>query len=120
MSEVSNYANLHSVTASFECRARAFNDDKYWLARATKGSQPESFLARTDKIISKMPSNEKQKLTEKFDKIIPKNTTNWKEEYDGAFRDTLTEIPGWDWLRGRYDNSKVEFVKTPNIEVPNS
>ncbi len=121
MNETSNYPNLQSVTHDFESRAQALNDCEYWLALAKTSTHPwnKTFLARLDNIIGKMPPHEKQELTVKFNKLIPKNAKSWKEEYDKRFLDILIEILGWDWLSNKYHGSIVKFRNRPDLQVVN-
>ena len=111
MSEVSNYANLHSVTAGFESKAQVLGKHAYWLARGNKPGNP--IFSRIDIMIGKMPSDQRQKLTKKFGDIIPDRAKRWNEQYDERCKDIFTEILGWDWLNAL----SVEFRETPDILV---
>lgn len=119
MSEVTNCANLHSATAGFEDRAKALNDDKYWLAlaEAKKNQWRQAFLTRLDNTIGKMPLDENREVNQKFNRIIPARAKCWKEQYDEGFLDILIEILGWGWLSERYSSSVINFRNTPDLEV---
>lgn len=115
------YPDLQSATNGFESRAQALNRNEYWLARAKakQDSWYQGFLKRLDNIIGKMPADEKQGLTKKFNNIIPRNATNWNGQYDERCLDIFIEILGWGWLSDKYQGLAVKFRDTPDLEALN-
>ncbi len=89
--------NLSRVTSGFEekttklgCRGSA------WIfnAKQSLNNETKQLLEKSDNIVGKMPEAERLKLKQRFDKIIPLHTQNYKREYDDQLLETLVELLG--------------------------
>ena len=107
------YPTLESITKNFANFAIKHIGETFWLARAKQRQVAAKYLEKLETIIVRMSNQERIKLKDKFDRIIPKQAGGWIYRYDDRFLDLVIEILGFGYLiKKKYDPS---FTTTPDI-----